>query len=359
MLDSDLSSSPPRIPPKDSKRPQTPRETLVNTNQLPSFNNYSPPQPALWRRRSQKSENGVAFADLNLTKSNGSTASPEKGPLPSLPTQLPRSQGRKPLPTPINEDEPDMGNKLSKHKLKKKGSKQQEEWRTETGDQAKSPIGQDVKIGGQQNGQAAQTGQKRLPTPDYLHSDKQIMAPIVSPLSPVSPETPPTDNHKVDTLQKEKTNEGSLDSSTTIGPIDTTFLSHSREPSETLTITSPQPSKPFAAAHILTPQSPLLSSPKTPSSALHFPKLPKIDPAGTVLAPASLDITHFECFQKHAHMRSSRNDICPVGCMICQRKDKEQRWRCTWCCLSACGPCMRVLTSVEKDLNTCLTKIGG
>jgi hypothetical protein len=72
-----------------------------------------------------------------------------------------------------------------------------------------------------------------------------------------------------------------------------------------------------------------------------------------------LSTLHFDCYQSHKFMRSSRNTLCPVACMICQKRDAEMRWKCTWCCLSACGSCMQMLSSIPgKDLRVCLGRIG-
>jgi hypothetical protein len=93
---------------------------------------------------------------------------------------------------------------------------------------------------------------------------------------------------------------------------------------DTFTVTSdalvsaPQPKKAFAA-QILTPQpspSPVqspttgavLPSPRSGYTGLpRFPLLPSPRaPPGTVMPAPPLDIMHFECYQSHMHMRSSR-----------------------------------------------------
>jgi hypothetical protein len=69
---------------------------------------------------------------------------------------------------------------------------------------------------------------------------------------------------------------------------------------------------------------------------------------------------HLECYQSHRFMRGAKNTLCPVACMICEGKDTEPRWRCTWCCLSACASCMQVLSSIPgRDLAVCLERIRG
>ena len=315
-----VSETPP-LPPKDSQRqfgtPKTP-----NILGSPLLN--SPPRPEIWRRRSVKSDRSISFPELKLEKSNGSTASPpsrkERPPersLPAIPNQLPRSiAGRKPVPARPAPAQP-MGNKIAKLKDK-----------LESKDEAPYP------------------SPKQLPTPEYLKTDKQPLTPQV--LSPVSPETPPEDPPQVPQKSDSRPN---------------LLTTHSRDTSETLTITSepvvmrsPQPQKAYVA-RILTPQpSPPPASPPPP---INFPGLP---PAaeGTIFPGPALDIVHLECYQSHKFMRSSRNTMCPVACMICQNKDVEMRWKCTWCCLSACGACMQVLASIPgKDLRICLERIGG
>lgn len=51
--------------------------------------------------------------------------------------------------------------------------------------------------------------------------------------------------------------------------------------------------------------------------------------------------------------------MCPVACMVCGKKDTETRWKCTWCCVSACGSCMQVLSSedVGRDLRVAIERI--
>ena len=45
--------------------------------------------------------------------------------------------------------------------------------------------------------------------------------------------------------------------------------------------------------------------------------------------------------------------------MVCQKEDRESRWRCTWCCLSACKDCMNLLTENGRDLVVVKEKLGG
>jgi hypothetical protein len=368
-IDSESGPTPP-LPPKDSQRqqlPETPKSTLASTAE--GFQT-SPPRPEIWRRRSVKSDRSIVVPELRLNKSNGSTASPPRQlpperELPAVPSQLPRSlQGRKPVPVRPAPPQPDtsgMGIKLSKLRDKhKRGSSDSSENAQPHTHPTFTPT--------------------RLPTPEYLKTDKQQpMTPQVQ-----SPETPPHDLPPVVPQKSESRNT----SQNTLVPdgvlADTTnrpnlLSSHSRDTSETLTITSepqvmrsPQPKKAYAAK-ILTPQpsppvdpsvsSPLvLPSPAAPSNQntnIKFPKFSTPASPGTVLQGPEIGIVHFECYQNHKLMRSSKNVLCPTACMICKKKEGGPRWRCSWCCLSACGACMQVLTSVEgRDLRVCVERVG-
>ncbi|RKF55375.1 hypothetical protein OnM2_090031 [Erysiphe neolycopersici] len=67
---------------------------------------------------------------------------------------------------------------------------------------------------------------------------------------------------------------------------------------------------------------------------------------------------HFDCYHDHRYLRKTRNQMCPVGCMMCHKKDTEIRWTCTWCCLSACADCTRSLTQTpNRNLRVCLEKL--
>ncbi|KAF8864159.1 hypothetical protein BDZ45DRAFT_56071 [Acephala macrosclerotiorum] len=351
----------PPLPPKDKEDPS--REAQTNILDSPISLTNSPQRPEIWKRRSIRSERSIVFPDLKLAKSNGSTASPPKRQEQTTDRRpLPRSiTGRKPIPARPAPPQPDlMGNKLAKlegkleNKLKKKHSSED----TST-TQNEAPPQQYPSF-------------QRLPTPEYLNADVQQPAtPQV--LSPVSPFTPPEETApqlppkaEARANRQNPTTKPSTMSDTEIPDL---LSTHSREPSETLTITSepqvmrsPQPKKAFAA-RILTPQpSPDKRSPLTLGSpAAHntyFPTLQSPTAQGTVFPGPPLDVVHYDCYQSHKFMRGSRNALCPVACMICQKKDAEMRWRCTWCCLSACGSCMQVLSSIPgKDLKVCLERI--
>lgn len=356
----------PPLPPKDTQRQQASRSPKhVLATPTTSFQ-QSPPRPELWRRRSVKSDREISLPELKLEKSNGSTASPpQKVPAEAsrfeAPSQLPRSRtGRKPVPSRPAPPQPEhMGSKLSKLRAREK------RFSDDSSQDDHSIPSQPPTI-------------NRLPTPEYLQTDKQQPS-TPNVVSPVSPETPPADN--LPSIPEKSNARLNLPA---ISLIDTNDLenaistsSHSRESSSTLTVTSepplmqsPQPHKSFAAK-ILTPQpspspstitSPLeLPSPLRKSGPISpFPRNTMIFPEGTAVFPAPpLEIVHFDCYQSHRFMRSSRNAIGPVACMMCQRQEPGPRWRCTWCCMGACGSCMEVLVSVpDRDLKTSLQMIG-
>jgi hypothetical protein len=344
----------PSPPPKNKEDRQT-----TNILDSPSSFTGSPTQPELWKRRSVRSEKNIQVSELKLTVSNGSTASPPRRQEQTTDRPLPRSiTGRKPVPARPAPPQPEfMGNKLSKlegkleNKLKKKNSK-------DTSIQDEAPSQQPPSF-------------KQLPTPEYLKADKQqpTTPELISPLSPYTPpeEAAPQLPPKAEARTKPNPQPTMSDTEPpSLLPL------HSRESSDTLTITSepqimrsPQPKKAFAA-RILTPQpspdkdktSPLtLGSPAAHSS--YFPTVHSPAAPGTVFPGPPLELAHYDCYQSHRYMRSSKNAYCPVGCMICLRKDADTRWKCTWCCLSACGSCMQVLSSTPgKDLRVCLDRIG-
>ncbi|KAG0646683.1 hypothetical protein D0Z07_6271 [Hyphodiscus hymeniophilus] len=366
-IDSEADASPP-LPQKDSQRqPQTTKSTLGSP--ASSFQT-SPLRPEIWRRRPVKSDRSIVFPELKLSNSNGSTAGPPpERELPALPShsQLPRSQAQKLLPARPAPPQPDlggMGQKFSKLKDKaRRGSRASEDVQPQS---HYSPF-----------------QRKRLPTPDYLKSDKLQKTIIPQVLSPISPETPPVDDAPPAVPPRA---ESRSTSSLTIVP-DTVLAnrtnrpdllsSHSRDTSETLTVTSelqvvrsPQPQKAYAAK-ILTPShSPppseqirsLDSIPPvtTPASKLNinFPKPSTPSTPGAILQGPQLGIVHLECYHNHNQMRHSKNTLCPVACMVCRKNEIGPLWRCAWCCLSACGACMQVLTSIPgRDLRVCLERV--
>jgi hypothetical protein len=360
-VDSDLGPTPPP-PPKDGRRQENPPATpsKVLDGALPNFN-PSPPRTELWKRRSVSSNKSITLADLKLQKSNGSTASPPRKQEQPQDRGLPRSiAGRKPVPARPAPPQPDlMGNKISK--LRNKGQ----------GEQAGPP-----EDSGKNEGptKAYPPPFQRLPTPEYVKADARE-ASLPQVLSPASPFTPPDDErppalpHKSDSRAEYSQPDVVARTDSLPNTIKPKVTSpHSGTTSETLTVTTsdavllaPHPEKPFAA-RLLTPQrSPDKTSPlalPSPTQAIRFPTIKSPLPKGTIIPGLPLDIVHFDCYQSHKLMRSTKNTQCPVACMICQKKDTETRWRCTWCCLSACGSCKQILVSIPgKDLRACLERV--
>ncbi|CAG8951935.1 hypothetical protein HYFRA_00005741 [Hymenoscyphus fraxineus] len=404
---SDSESGPPP-PPKDRQREPTtpPSSSPQNLHHIlaqPTAGfTKSPVAIDLWRRRSARSERSIYFSELRLERSNGSTAryssppqqqaqrqeqarpqpppKPETRSLPALPKSF-AGQQRKPVPirpapapAPAQPDVDLMGNKLTK--LKEKHSKSK---LNDFGNE-------DPMIRQNGNGTTTQNQDptKSAPTPTFdFQLRKENLRNDSSPSLPSEYSTPPPEVPAKS--QSRPTTRGtngtttllpSLSVATSEEPID--FLSatsHSRGTSETLTISSeptimqsPQPHKPNDTARILTPEvsprpsSSLATSPlalSSPTKKIHFPTFPApVAKPGTVFPGPPISNVQLECYQNHRFMRSTRNTLCPVACMVCQRRDAEQRWKCSWCCLSTCGSCMQVLAAVPgKDLKTCLEKV--
>lgn len=77
-----------------------------------------------------------------------------------------------------------------------------------------------------------------------------------------------------------------------------------------------------------------------------------------ILPGPPLNILHFECYHHHRYLRKTRNQMCPIGCMMCHKKDTEIRWTCTWCFLCACADCTRSLSQTpNRNLRVCLEKL--
>ncbi|KAH6668026.1 hypothetical protein B0J14DRAFT_176859 [Halenospora varia] len=388
----------PAIPPKDSQRQQTANPQTPNKNTLASTSsgfNYSPPTTELWKRRSVRSEKSIKFPELKLERSNGSTASPpqRKEPpternLPSIPFQLPRSSaGRKPVPARPAPPQPQvesMGSKLSKlvdkhSRTKSNGS--------DTGLSSMNGNGAATVPAPETNSTL-----KRLPTPEYLKTDKRQQPATPQVLSPHTPpeEATPAVPRKSESRMTAATNITS--GTSTINSVSSNVTaqappqistrpnlletsSHSRDSSETLTITSepaqmrsPQPKKSFTTSKILTPQpspSPTSATSKpsplslsTPTK-IHFPVQPSLLPPGSIYPGMRITDVQLDCYQAHRFMRPGKNAVCSTGCMVCGGLDREMRWRCSWCCLSACRGCVQVLASIPgKDLRVCLEKVG-
>jgi hypothetical protein len=356
----------PPPPPKDKGKHPLPgisqEPTHLHTNSASSTAssaNASSPRSEIWRRRSVKSDRSGSITELKLTKSNGFTASPPsvnpssplpKHSLPPLPLQPTRAvvglPGRDIKPAQSVPPQPDpMGSNISKI-LKPE-------------DKGPLPSADKAKSGGRPtNYQPSPI--KRLPTPDYQLSDKRFQQPPAPQvLSPASPETPPNDlspglgqdyaflrYYSTDLdLPKPRNDLKLLPSVRATEPVEAT----NREPSPPR---SSQPQKPDLPSILAIKRPPSPNAAASPSEA-PLPDTPDIFP------PAALSTVHFDCYQSHRQMKGSRNDVCPLGCMVCEVKDTEKRWMCTWCSLRCCDPCMKGLASMPgKDLRKCLEWIG-
>ncbi|KAJ8065600.1 hypothetical protein OCU04_006276 [Sclerotinia nivalis] len=413
----------PPIPEKDEQTQislETPNKDSGSPRSTSSLR--SSPGQEIWRRRSLVTQKGIEFPDLKLQKSNGSTASPPSKnanaasdrSLPEIPSQSLRSRGlsdreRGPIPTreaPQAPAVPPMGAKVSKLKeISKRKSTDQTDESTRHSD-LNTDQSQNLRVGNApQSKNSLYPPHGGLPIPEYLRSDKiqsqsstpKVLSQTTVPddLSP-SPQVPTrSDDGHTHGISAPISGYPSTPQESSIVP-NLLNRNHSRDPSETLTITSlpgvvrsPQPQKPHATKTILTPQpsppvepaslSPSITS-TTPTittnphsrqtsrtttsratslSYSYFPLSPSSLPAsGTILAAPPITSQHINCFQSHRFMRRSRNNICPLQCQTCSKGDFEQQWKCTWCCLRVCGDCMAVLTTVRKDLRTFLGLIG-
>ncbi|KAA8568434.1 hypothetical protein MFRU_012g00020 [Monilinia fructicola] len=406
----------PPIPERDEQReisPETPNKNLGSPRSISSLR--SSPGQEIWRRRSLVTQKGIEFPDLKLQKSNGSTANPPSKnvnplhdrSLPKLPNQPLQSRGltdreRGPIPAreaPQAPAVPPMGAKISKPKdiSKRKATDQTDESIRHSDRNADQP--RHVREVNTSN-----SPHDRLPTPEYLISGKnKSQPPSPQVFSPPTPRDLST-AHQVSIRSDDGHTHGiSVPTAGGLSPLAELPLvpnllnsNHSRDPSETLTITSlpgvvrsPQPQKPHATKTILTPQPspPLEPAPSSPSvtsttptmatkphprqtsrtttsratslSYSYFPLSPSSLPApGTVLPAPPITSQHLDCYQSHRFMRRSRNNVCPLQCQTCSKADFEQQWKCTWCCLRICGDCMAVLATVRKDLRAFLGLIG-
>lgn len=355
----------PPLPPKDKEsrssgsKPQTTPNKSPNT--ISSLGD-SPPRTPIWKRRPQVTDRRVEFPELKLQKSNGSTASPPKQKIqlearPSLPRSI---TGRKPVPKRPAPAQPDlMGNKLTKLKTKSSSA-------TASNDDIPAP----------QPARQQIPPVQRLPTPDYLKADKQENA-MPAVLSPASPFTPPDD--KPPLIPRKSVSRSHASSDATVIPSNFELaksnlfevnnkenlnMPHSRDISQVSTVTSdttiiaPQPHKPHTTAEILTPQRSPDPEAAVARKRLYFPQVKSPAAPGTVFTSPSLELAHLNCYQNHKIMHTSNNKVYPVSCMVCERKDTEPRWRCSWCSVSACVSCMRVLnTTPEKNLRISLKRI--
>lgn len=406
----------PPIPEKDEQRQTSPKTPNKNPRGRRSISSLrSSPGQEIWRRRSLVVQKGIEFPDLKLQRSNGSTASPpSKSINPALDRSLPEvpshplrsrglsERGRGPVPSreaPQAPIAPPMGIKISKLKdiSKRKATDQSDE------SSRHSDHNPDQSSCLEENNISNRPYQPHghLPAAEQLPWDISQSQPSAqrtfSPTAPHEPSSPPQIPPRSSDRGIFIPVAGGLSTSQTPRLVPNLLDSnHSRDPSETLTITSlpgvvrsPQPQKPHATKTILTPHpsppvestsfSPSITS-TTRTSTTHphsrqtsqtttsratslsysyFPLSPSSLPApGTVMPAPPITSQHTDCFQGHRFMRRSRNDLCPLQCQTCSKADFEQQWKCTWCCLRVCNDCMAILASVRKDFRTFLGLIG-
>ncbi|PQE13038.1 dna polymerase iii subunits gamma and tau protein [Rutstroemia sp. NJR-2017a BBW] len=407
----------PPLPEKDEQRdirPVTPKKDPASPKSISSLR--SSPGQEIWRRRELLSKKGIEFPDLKLFKSNGSTASPPSQSvlpppdrsLPSLPGLPSHPKQHKVLlsdrhggPIPAREAPqppiPQMGGKVSKLKSTVKRKVSVPDQIDGTGRNGHNNEHQD-------SSNAVQVAQPEQNT-SSLSPNESTLSPSHQnqPSTPqvLAPTTPPYDSsHPPQKIPSRSKARNHPSGSSTETPLLSNILthSHSRSPSETLTITSlptivrsPQPHNPNSiSSSLLTPEpspppetrsvsnststsasaSITISHTRHPSSRTtttqsyshaYFPALfsPSTLPdTRTVLRAPQLGREHLGCYAGHKYMRRSRNDLCPVECMVCRKGDVGSMWRCTWCCLRICGECMTVLAGMGKDLEAFLKAVG-
>ncbi len=74
-------------------------------------------------------------------------------------------------------------------------------------------------------------------------------------------------------------------------------------------------------------------------------------PPGTIFTAPPLGAKNYMCLQQHRQMYRDRNLHCPLKCQACEREDTEMRWKCKWCYLRICQPCMDYLHENQRDLH--------
>ena len=126
------------------------------------------------------------------------------------------------------------------------------------------------------------------------------------------------------------------------------------QPRETLSpafLSPPLLSPPLSNSQLSSASSQVPSPKSQGSTVPTYIHLPKTFPIGPVETPApSLRIMHLKCYQSHRRMVFSRNKVCPVPCMTCKEKEGDSRWKCTWCALRVCGPCMAEFDAKRRNL---------
>ena len=128
------------------------------------------------------------------------------------------------------------------------------------------------------------------------------------------------------------------------GTVNTTFPT--RE-----TLSPPLLSPPISASRASSASSNSPSdNPRTSPIPPHI-HLPKTFPQGPVPIPAPpLTIVHMKCYQGHRRMVPSPNKYNPVPCMVCKQEEHDKRWRCPFCALRLCGPCLAEFDRRGRDL---------
>ena len=122
------------------------------------------------------------------------------------------------------------------------------------------------------------------------------------------------------------------------------------------TLSPPLLSPPISATRVssISSNSPSDNQRTSPvSSHIH---LPKTFPKGPVPIPApTLTIVHKHCYQGHRRMIPSSNKYSPVPCMVCRQEEYDKRYRCPFCALRVCEPCLAEFDRRGRDLEQTVT----
>ncbi|KAL8827987.1 MAG: hypothetical protein Q9191_002856 [Dirinaria sp. TL-2023a] len=121
-------------------------------------------------------------------------------------------------------------------------------------------------------------------------------------------------------------------------------------PNQSLPATAPTLSPPLSSSALSPPLSVnILSRPSSVNSqsrsSIYSPFTKPRTPV-TIKAPPITSI-HYSCYQSHSRVFKLPNKHYPVPCMVCKVDNREQRWKCTWCCLRICTDCMESLKKIE------------
>ena len=128
------------------------------------------------------------------------------------------------------------------------------------------------------------------------------------------------------------------------GTVNITFPT--REPLSPPLLSPPVPTSRASSASSNSPS----ENPRTSPIPSHI-HLPKTFPQGPISIPAPpLTIVHMKCYQGHRRMLVSPNKYNPVPCMVCKQEEQDKRWRCPFCALRLCGPCMAEFDQRKRDL---------